>query len=197
MKNKLTWHKVLNIDELPEGRVKSVSAANKSFAISHFEGEYSALDNRCPHQGGPLGEGNIENGWLRCPWHGYDFHPCTGKPPEGFDDAVETFPLEVKKDGVYIGLKDIEVEAATVSDVMVETMINWGVTHVFGMVGHSNLGLADAFRKQVEGGKLNYIGIRHEGAASFAASAYAKLTGKPAACFSIAGPGATNLLTGL
>ena len=41
------------------------------------------------------------------------------------------------------------------------------------------------------------IGIRHEGAASFVASAYGKLTGKPAACFAIAGPGATNMFTGL
>lgn len=88
-------------------------------------------------------------------------------------------------------------EKLTVSEVMIETMVNWGVTHVFGMVGHSNLGLADAVRKQCEAGRLNYIGIRHEGAAAFAASAYGKLTGKPAACLSIAGPGATNLLTGL
>ena len=197
MANKLTWYKILELNVLPEGRVTTVSAANKSFAVTHFEGEYSMLDNHCPHQGGPLGEGNIENGWLRCPWHGYDFHPCTGKPPEGFDDAVETFPCEKKDDGIYIGLEDSETHVKTVSDVMVETMINWGVTHVFGMVGHSNLGLADAFRRQVENGKLNYIGIRHEGAASFAASAFAKLTGNPAACFSIAGPGATNLLTGL
>lgn len=48
-----------------------------------------------------------------------------------------------------------------------------------------------------EKGKLKFIGIRHEGAASFAASAYGKLTGKPAACLAIAGPGATNLFTGL
>ncbi len=85
----------------------------------------------------------------------------------------------------------------TVSDVMAETLANWGVRHVFGMVGHSNLGLADAIRRQVEQGRLDYIGIRHEGAAAFAASAYAKLTGVPAACLTIAGPGATNLLTGL
>lgn len=85
----------------------------------------------------------------------------------------------------------------TISDVMVETMINWGVDRVFGMVGHSNLGIAEAVRKQCALGKARFIGIRHEGAAAFAASAYGKLTGRPAACLAIAGPGATNLLTGL
>src|SRR5205807_3815796 len=67
----------------------------------------------------------------------------------------------------------------------------------FGMVGHSNLGLADALRREEEAGRLTYIGIRHEGAGAFAASAYGKLSGRPAACLTIAGPGATNLLTGL
>ena len=80
---------------------------------------------------------------------------------------------------------------------MVETMVNWGVRSVFGIVGHSNLGLAEALRHQHEAGELRFFGVRHEGAASFAVSAYGKLTGRPAACFSIAGPGATNLLTGL
>ena len=47
-----------------------------------------ALENRCPHQGGPLGEGSIENGWLRCPWHGYDYDPLTGRSPEGFPDGA-------------------------------------------------------------------------------------------------------------
>ena len=65
------------------------------------------------------------------------------------------------------------------------------------MVGSSNLGTADAIRRLTLDGRLQYIGVRHEGAASFAASGYAKLTGRPAACFAIAGPGATNLLTGL
>ena len=80
---------------------------------------------------------------------------------------------------------------------MVETMVAWGVTHVFGMVGHSNLGFADALRSAEQRGELTFIGIRHEGAAAFAASAYGKLTGRLAACFAIAGPGSTNLLTGL
>ena len=65
------------------------------------------------------------------------------------------------------------------------------------MVAHSNLGLSDALRLQEKRGRLRYYGIRHEGAAAFACSGYAKLTGTPAACLTVAGPGATNLMTGL
>lgn len=195
---KKVWHKVLdNKSELPEGRVKTVTAAHKGICLTHFEGKFSALDNRCPHQGGPLGEGSIENGMLRCPWHGWDFHPCTGLPPGGYDDGIETFEVKEENDAIYIGLEEEQPHETTVSDIMAETMVNWGVTKVFGMVGHSNLGFADAMRRQEEKGKLNFYGIRHEGAAAFAASAYGKLTGRPAACFSIAGPGATNMFTGM
>ncbi|MFN3231923.1 MAG: thiamine pyrophosphate-dependent enzyme [Alphaproteobacteria bacterium] len=192
-----TWIKVADPDELPEGRVKTVTAGTRTLALTHFDGQYGALDNKCPHQGGPLGEGSIEDCWLRCPWHGWDFHPLTGDSPGGHDDGVDTFPVETREDGIYVGVPAEEAHVRTVTDVMAETMVNWGVTHVFGMVGHSNLGLADAIRVQEDEGKLTFIGIRHEGAAAFACSGYAKLTGKPAACLSIAGPGATNLLTGL
>jgi thiamine pyrophosphate-dependent acetolactate synthase large subunit-like protein/nitrite reductase/ring-hydroxylating ferredoxin subunit len=191
------WHKALEPNELPEGRVKTVSIGRRSLALTHYRGGYGALDNRCPHQGGPLGEGSIEKGWLRCPWHGYDYSPCNGSPPPGFSDAPASYRTEVRPDGVYVALPPEPVRVRTVSDVMVETMVNWGVTHVFGMVGHSNLGLADAFRAAEERGDLTFVGIRHEGAASFAASAFGKLTGRLAACFGIAGPGSTNLLTGL
>jgi nitrite reductase/ring-hydroxylating ferredoxin subunit len=94
---------VLGLDELPEGRVKTVSAGRHSFALTHYEGRYAALSNRCPHQGGPLGEGSIEKGMLRCPWHGYDYCPLDGSSP--FGDAVATFPLELREDGIYIGLE--------------------------------------------------------------------------------------------
>ena len=75
------WHKVAEIDELPDGRVKTVVAGRTTLALTHYEGAFGALDNHCPHQGGPLGEGSIENGLLRCPWHGYDYSPLTGTPP--------------------------------------------------------------------------------------------------------------------
>ncbi len=198
MSKELIWHKVLdNKNDLPEGRVMSVTAGHKGICLTHFEGTYNALDNRCPHQGGPLGEGSIENGMLRCPWHGWDYHPCTGKAPGGYDDGIETFDLKIEDDAIYVGLEPEAPHETTISDIMAETMVNWGVNRVFGMVGHSNLGYADAMRRLEEQGKLKYFGIRHEGAASFAASAYGKLTGKPAACFAIAGPGSTNMYTGM
>jgi len=199
------WHKVLENNELDEGRVTTVSitieGSVKQFAMTHHKGNFAALENACPHQGGPLGEGSIECAddgecYLRCPWHGWDYHPTTGKPPGGFDDGIETYPVEVRDDGVYVGVETPEAHVRTVTDVMAETMVAWGVTHCFGMVGHSNLGLADALRRRCEAGEMDYIGIRHEGAAAFAASAFGKLTGRPAACLAIAGPGATNLLTG-
>ena len=191
------WHKVLELDELPEGRVTTVTIGRRSLAVAHHDGRYGALDNRCPHQGGPLGEGSIEHGWLRCPWHGYDYDPIDGRPPEGFSDAPPCFATEVRSDGVYVELPPQPARERTVADAMVETMTAWGVDSVFGMVGHSNLGFADAMRVAEQRGDLRYFGVRHEGAAAFAASAYGKLTGRLAACFAIAGPGSTNLLTGL
>lgn len=201
--DKLDWIKVATVNDLPDGRVKTVTARTTSICLSHFDGKWAAMDNHCPHQGGPLGEGSIERGiddkcWIRCPWHGWDFDPLTGKPPGGHEDSgQDLYPVEVRGDDVFVGLEPEPPHERTATDVMAETMVNWGVKHVFGMVGHSNLGLSDAIRRRVIDGEMKFIGVRHEGAGAFAASAYGKLTEKPAACLTIAGPGATNLLTGL
>jgi len=199
----LEWTSVGREADLPNGRIKTVTAGTVSLCLSHFDGQWAAMDNRCPHQGGPLGEGTIEKGvggecWIRCPWHGWDFHPLHGTPPGGHEDAGQKlYPIDIRDGEIFVGLEPEPLRARTVTDVMAETMVNWGVKRVFGIVGHSNLGLADAIRLRVAEGDLSYIGVRHEGAAAFAASAYGKLTGQPAACLTIAGPGATNLLTGL
>ncbi|NMN94010.1 thiamine pyrophosphate-binding protein [Antrihabitans stalactiti] len=189
------WHRVAEVPA--EGRVHTAIVDGRSIALTRCGGRVGALDNHCPHQGGPLGEGSIENGLLRCPWHGYDYNPTTGRPPAGFSDAPTAFDVDERDDGTYVCLPDVVERQRSVSDVLVETLVAWGVDTVFGMVGHSNLGFADALRKAEERGELKFIGIRHEGAAAFAASGYGKLTGRPAACFAIAGPGSTNLLTGL
>ncbi len=196
-----TWHPVAPQDVPEEGRVRSVVVDGRSIAMTRCSGRLGALENHCPHQGGPLGEGSIEKGLLRCPWHGYDYDPATGAPPgalaEHLDDRVPAYEVEEGTDGVRVRLPNTVPPARTVADVLVETLVAHGVDTVFGMVGHSNLGFADALRRAEERGELRFVGIRHEGAAAFAASAYGKLTGRPAACFAIAGPGSTNLLTGL
>ncbi len=199
----IEWHKVAELDELADDRIRTVTAGVKSICLVHYQGQYAAMDNRCPHQGGPLGEGAIEPGvdnkcWIRCPWHGWDFDPLTGEPPGGHEDSgQQMYQVKTMDDGIYVGIEGTIERPLTVSDIMTKTMTNWGIKYVFGIVGHSNLGLAEALRKEEEAGRLTFIGVRHEGAAAFAISGYAKLTGRPAACLAIAGPGATNLLTGL
>ncbi len=195
MAHKTAWFKVDSADfELDTPTM--VVAGGRALCVTRTQDGWGILDNRCPHQGGPLGEGQIEEGYLLCPWHGYEYDPLTGEPPPGFTDIATAYPIEQRDDGLYVELP-LPDDEPTLMDQMVDVLTDWGVDTVFGMVGHSNLGLADALRKAEEDGRLRYFGIRHEGAAAFAASGYGKLTGRPAACLGIAGPGATNLLTGL
>ena len=182
--------------ELEVGRLTTVVAGGRALCLARTAAGYGVLDNRCPHQGGPLGDGQLENGFVVCPWHGYEYDPATGAPPSGYGDSATAYAVEQRDDGLYVELPVIEPRVSLM-DQVVDVLCEWGIDTVFGMVGHSNLGMADALRRAEVDGRLRYIGVRHEGAGAFAASGYAKLTGRPAACFSIAGPGATNLLTGL
>jgi pyruvate oxidase len=98
---------------------------------------------------------------------------------------------------VFVLLADIKEEhenQTTVSDILIEQIAAWGVKYVFGLPGTSSLGIVDSIRKNK---KIKYIQVRHEQTAAFMASAHGKLTGNVAACLTIAGPGATNLATGL
>ena len=109
--------------------------------------------------------------------------PICGAPKSAFEE---------------IGLEEKKVEKAevisTVADKIIEQLAATGVKFVFGIPGDSNLPLVEAIRKQ---SKIKFILTRHEETAAFMAGAYGKLTGEVAACLSIAGPGATNLITGL
>lgn len=190
------WIAVGKVDDYAVDSVSAVAIGERTLALVRTASGFQALDGRCPHLGGPLTEGAICDGKLRCPWHGFDFDLKNGKGC-GHEFDAETFELREQNGNVEILVPQPKRSSWTVSHVMAETLVQWGVDTVFGMVGHSNLGLAEALRVQEERGKLRYVGIRHEGAAAFACSGYAKVSGRPAACLSIAGPGATNLLTGL
>lgn len=82
-----------------------------------------------------------------------------------------------------------------VAEVIVEQLVKWGVKQVYGIPGGTSLDIVDAIRRS--GDRIRFILVRHEQVAAFMASAYGKLTGELGVCLTIAGPGATNLVTGL
>ena len=123
----------------------------------------------------------------------------TGTPPgTKFEDLPADWKCPICGSGkeVFIRIEEGAPagQATTVSDVIMGNLAAWGVSLVFGIPGTSSLGLVDAVRRRTD---MRYIQVRHEENAAFAASAYNKLTGGVAACLTIAGPGATNLATGL
>src|SRR5450755_1781307 len=83
---------------------------------------------------------------------------------------------------------------ASVAEVIVETLIAAGVRRIYGVVGDSLNALTDSLRKS---GKIEWIGVRHEEVAAFAAGAEAHLTGQLAVCAGSCGPGNLHLINGL
>jgi pyruvate dehydrogenase (quinone) len=81
------------------------------------------------------------------------------------------------------------------SDILIETLIRWEVQFVFGIVGDGINPIIEALRKRQD--KIRFIAVRHEEAAAFMASGYAKHTGKLGVCLATTGPGAVHLLNGL
>ncbi|MFO7941753.1 MAG: thiamine pyrophosphate-binding protein [Bacillota bacterium] len=81
-----------------------------------------------------------------------------------------------------------------VADALIRGLVDLGVRKVYGIPGDSNLPLVEALRENPD---IELVLTRHESTAAFMASAHAKLTGEIGVCLSIAGPGATNLVTGL
>src|SRR5947209_9427469 len=85
--------------------------------------------------------------------------------------------------------------AKTAGDVIVETLLDWGVDTIFGIPGDGINGVIESLRKRQD--KIRFIQTRHEEAAAFAACGYAKVTGKLGVCVSTSGPGGIHLLNGL
>src|SRR5262247_1305538 len=83
----------------------------------------------------------------------------------------------------------------TASDVLVQSLIDWGVEVVFGLPGDGINGIMEALRKRAD--KIRFIQVRHEEAAAFMACGYAKYTGKLGVCLATSGPGGLHLLNGL
>ena len=85
--------------------------------------------------------------------------------------------------------------AKTGGDILVETLIEWGVDTIFGIPGDGINGVFEALRLRQD--KVRFIQVRHEEAAAFAACAYAKFTGRLGVCLATSGPGGIHLLNGI
>ncbi len=85
--------------------------------------------------------------------------------------------------------------AKTTADLLIERLINWGVSVIFGLPGDGINGIMEALRTHQE--KIRFIQVRHEEAAAFMACGYAKFTGRLGVCLATSGPGAIHLLNGL
>jgi 3-phenylpropionate/trans-cinnamate dioxygenase ferredoxin subunit len=90
-----TRHVVARTDEIPVGKNKLVSVKGRDIGVFNVKGEFFALADRCPHQGGPLCRGKIvglaeapmpgeyrlsrQGEMVKCPWHGWEFDLRTGQ----------------------------------------------------------------------------------------------------------------------
>ena len=115
----MSKHVVGTVDEIPPGGRKIVEVAGRSIGVFNVAGEFFALRNRCPHQGGPLCRGSV-SGFvsstgpgeyvydrhgeiLRCPWHGWEFDVRTGQSwfnPE--KQRVRRYPVTVEREYVVV-----------------------------------------------------------------------------------------------
>src|SRR5437773_3997445 len=81
------------------------------------------------------------------------------------------------------------------SDMLIESLMDWGVDTIFGLPGDGINGIMEALRVRQE--RITFIQVRHEEAAAFMATGYAKYTGELGVCLATSGPGAIHLLNGL
>ena len=89
--------------EITPTQPKIVEASDGTqIAIFNVDGEYFAINNICPHRGGPLGEGDVEGTLVACPWHGWQFDVKTGKSPVNPAASVKTFPCKLEGANVCV-----------------------------------------------------------------------------------------------
>ena len=85
-----------------EGRV--VEAEGRTIALFNVDGRYYAIDNACPHRGGPLGEGDVEGAVVACPWHAWRWDVTTGANTNNPAVKVACYPVTEEGGGVFVQL---------------------------------------------------------------------------------------------
>jgi nitrite reductase (NADH) small subunit len=94
--------KVGTLAELPPNSVKEVLVGHQPYAICNVEGTLRGLSGVCPHRGGPLGQGQIHDGRIMCPFHMWEFDCVTGEYDYEPTKRVPTFPVTVEGEDVFL-----------------------------------------------------------------------------------------------
>ena len=98
---------VATASELKVGRMKRCTIDGRSITVVHTKDGFFALDNTCPHRGGPLSEGDVIGNEVVCPWHLWGFDAATGICAGNTDIRVQTHELKIEEDRVMVKLSTL------------------------------------------------------------------------------------------
>ena len=96
--------KVATKSELASGTSKKIEIEDKEIALFNVDGNFLAIDDTCPHRGGPLSEGFVETGVLTCPWHGWQFQLETGECITNPSVCQTKYPVKVEGEDILISV---------------------------------------------------------------------------------------------
>lgn len=88
--------------DVAAGKIAEVQVNGTAVALANVGGKFCAINGVCVHEGGPLGEGELEGKVVTCPWHGWQFDVTTGKVAQNPSIGVESYPVEVRGDDVFV-----------------------------------------------------------------------------------------------
>lgn len=91
-------------EDVPPGTAKELTVAGQVVALFNVDGTFYAMDGVCPHAGGPLGEGELNERVVTCPWHGWQFDVTTGQHCLTSNIVHRTFPVSVEDGEVFVEL---------------------------------------------------------------------------------------------
>jgi nitrite reductase/ring-hydroxylating ferredoxin subunit len=96
--------KVAERSDIPPGTGKLVLGPfDKPVALFNVGGQFFAINHVCPHRGGPLAEGRLDDTVVTCPLHGWTFDVRTGRPDHPGGHTVATYQVKVDDTSVYVG----------------------------------------------------------------------------------------------
>jgi nitrite reductase (NADH) small subunit/3-phenylpropionate/trans-cinnamate dioxygenase ferredoxin subunit len=101
---KTKFFTVAKTTEIDPGRARVVYVQGIEIALFNIGGEFYAVDNLCPHEGGPLVAGTLQGMVLTCPWHRWKFHLKTGCSPINPAVQVQTYPVQIEGEEIRIGM---------------------------------------------------------------------------------------------